>query len=631
MKSFAAGMVIAAVVSMPVEAEVFRWVSMPDAQFYADAQSQDSFPFPAPTTGSVITDPRGTADIYADITQWIVDRNTDGDPDNDIHYVQQLGDLTQNGNDSREWVVSKNAMDLLAAAGIVFGVAEGNHDCYFDFDNCRDDPDGTVFGETDENGVPLSGSYHTNYLTFFGPDSVHAGTRFSDQPWYRASPSGASNAQLITFEGRKLGFINLSIGNPQAELDWATALIESEPDRIFVVGAHMLNYDAAFFTGRETEPVTAPTLGLTTPTPFFPRTFEPFPLYIDGDPVDLSNPANLGLEIFTYTATGEMGNFGQNVYEELSSQYPNVLMVHSGHNCGENLRTDGTNGSGNPVIEILTDYQCALNGGDGWTRVYEFDFDAGTLTYYTVSPRSGFASDPVVGSRPADDFGFTDRRTPLDAFVDYLQFLYAFVMPGAVDNFPEALEALGVANGAFTQGEIDFLEANDPATYQATLEEVFRQAIGRIVTVPASPAYEFIKQHPDFDEPAEQAYYQAKWNVRFGGDGTQNHLPAGWEDIAFFEGAWIAFFSEDELGSALNAAAVGTDVFANLNTVLACNDTETGGAANKFNRCPSGSVDVNFASYRLPAANVPMVPAVLAAGLAAVVGTIAHRRRARSS
>lgn len=611
MKSLYLPALLTVAVAAPSSADVFRWVAMPDAQFYADAQIQDVFPFASSTTGTVVTDPRGTAAIYHDITQWIVDRNADADPDNDIHYVQQLGDLTQNGNDSREWDISKSAMDKLAEADIVFGVAEGNHDCYFDFDNCQDDPNREKYGAEDENGAPLSGSYHTNFLKFFGPDSVHAGTAFREQPWYRSSPSGASNAQLLEFDGHKLGFINLSIGNPQAEVDWAIELIEAEPDRIFVLGAHMLNYDAAFLAGRETEVVSAPALGIP-PTPFFPRTFEPFPLYVAGDPVDTSDPANLGVEIFTYTATGEMGNFGQNVFDELTSRYPNVLMVHSGHNCGEYLRADGTNGAGNPVIEVLTDYQCALNGGDGWTRVYEFDFDSGELRYYTVSPRQGFANDAIVGPRPADGFD-TPRRTKMDAFVDYLHFLYAFILPEAIANFPEALEALG----GLTDDEVAFLKAN--ALYESTLEEIFVAALGPLDPDSATPSLLFALE--EFDDPAERAYYQAKLNVRFGGTDTVDRVPALWSDIGHFERAWLSFFSEDEGGVALQTG--------DLVTWQSCNDPTTGGALNRFNRCPEGAVPVDFSRYRVlsTAATVPMVPAALGAGLALIVGFIGYRRR----
>jgi hypothetical protein len=552
----------AATCATTASAEVFRWVSMPDAQFYAEDVAANGIDF---------TDPRGTGAIYSDITRWIVDQLG---TDSEIHYVQQLGDLVQNGEILEEWVLAEQAMDILEDAGIIYGAAEGNHDCAFGFDNCRDE-----LGE---------GSYHANYLTYFGPNSDYGNSTFADQPWYRSSPSGVSNAQLIEFEGRKLGFINLSIGNPQAELDWARELIAAEPDRIFIVGSHMLNYDGAFYTGRETELVTAPALGLFDPIPFYPRTFEPFPLYIDGDPIDLT-AEDQAAELEEYTSTGEMGNFGENVYAELTRQYPNVLLLHSGHNCGENLRTDGTNGGANSVVEILTDYQCTINGGDGWTRVYEFDFDAQTLTWYTLSPREGLTGD--FGGRPdpaglqtsSDTTGFT--RTPLDTFVDYLDFLNTFIAPVAIATFPDLLEQQGLDLGIYTQEQFDQFKLD--STIGEALEQVVLALLGNELT----GASGFLNLHPDFDEGVERTYYTEKLRGLFGGDfpvpSDEELFPRGWGDIAFFESAWIQFFSEEELG-------------ADPTRILECNDPNTGGFLNKFNRCPAGALELDLDAYSCP-------------------------------
>lgn len=555
-------------------AQVFRWVSMPDAQFYAENVAADGVQF---------TDPRGTGAIYSDITRWIVAQQG---TDHEIHYVQQLGDLVQNGEILEEWALAEQSMDILEDAGVIYGTAEGNHDCAFGFDNCRDD-----LGP---------GSYHANYLTYFGPASDYGDGTFADQPWYRSSPSGVSNAQLIDFGDRKLGFINLSIGNPQAELDWAKGLIAAEPARIFIVGSHMLNYDGAFYTGRETEPVTAPALGLNDPVPFFPRTFEPFPLYIAGDEVD-PLAEDLQAELDAYTSSGEMGNFGQNVYAELTRLYPNVLLLHSGHNCGETLRTDGANGGANAVVEILTDYQCSINGGDGWTRVYEFDFEAQTLTWYTLSPRDGLTGD--FGGRPdpnglqtsSDTTGFS--RTPMDSFVDYLDFLNSFVAPTAIATFPDLLEQQGIDAGIYTAEQ--FEQFREDGTFAEALEQVVLALLGDDLT----GGQGFLNLHPDYDEPVERTYYTAKLEALFGGEFPQPSdeelFPRGWGDIAFFEAAWIQFFSEDEFG--INPARL-----------LDCNDPNTGGVLNKFNRCPAGALALDFDAYTCPPLRTFLLQPVIA-------------------
>ena len=60
---------------------------------------------------------------------------------------------------------------------------------------------------------------------------------------------------------------------------------------------------------------------------------------------------------------------------------------HNG-NAGEARRTDN-NSCGQPVQQIMTDYQDRANGGDGWLRYYTFNPAAGTMTATTYSPKLG--------------------------------------------------------------------------------------------------------------------------------------------------------------------------------------------------------------------------------------------------
>ena len=50
------------------------------------------------------------------------------------------------------------------------------------------------------------------------------------------------------------------------------------------------------------------------------------------------------------------------------------------------------NTCGQPVQQILTDYQDRANGGDGWLRYYTFDPAANTMTATTYSPKLGTSS-----------------------------------------------------------------------------------------------------------------------------------------------------------------------------------------------------------------------------------------------
>ena len=46
-------------------------------------------------------------------------------------------------------------------------------------------------------------------------------------------------------------------------------------------------------------------------------------------------------------------------------------MVVNGHYPGEGRRTD-LNDCGQPVHQVLMDYQSRINGGDGWLRYFTF-------------------------------------------------------------------------------------------------------------------------------------------------------------------------------------------------------------------------------------------------------------------
>lgn len=700
-------------VSANIHAETFRWVAMPDNQYYAKdvARNVPLPPASAPQgfARNVITDARGSSgDIYADITNWIVAQNADANPDNDIDFVVQLGDITENGNDLTQWDRAVAAMTRLSDAGVPFVTVEGNHDCLYDFDGCRDI---VTDASTDSGYAELADgkggtwvadgrdSYHRNYLEFFGPDTANFGGNLRSQ-YDAVSPSGLGTYVRVDLDPlHAVGFIQLPVGNPQAEVDWAKSVIADNPDVKFVISTHIANYDAIFTAGRDLEFVTAPAIGLVDPIPAYSRSFEEYPLYVDGVPVTPADadeatreaaliavgglatagcgtgglpsdpqacldtiqsvaPDSYNLlmaslnyrENLRYAATGEQANFGQMLYEELTTQLPNVLMVQSGHTCFETLRTDGTNARGVPVVEALTDYQCGLNGGEGTVRVYEFDLDTNTFRWETVITQAGAENDPAIGvARPTGQ-----RRTVMDSFIDNIFLTYAYIYPLLLNQFEPLLEAPVVADGSFAalvgcgsgglpsdlQACLDTVQVGNPSAYFAIMGEALATQIGQQVTVPESPAFGFLTKHPDFDEPEEQAYYAAKLNARFGGDTTQNNVPPGWENPARFEGLWLLTMSEDEAGQALlqwadpftfggatSPAEAGEVIALASAVVLACNDTTTGGAINKFNRCPSGSVSVAFDNYSLSRTVVPMLPPILALLTTVAVAGVAVRRR----
>jgi len=377
------------------------------------------------TSTPAITDPRGTGAIFFDQTEWIVDHAAE----RSIRYVQHLGDIVQNGNDRTEWELSRDAMRLLLDADI---------------------PHGTVMGNHDDNDSDHGPTYRSNYLEFFGPPV------FEDRPWYTASsPAGGANFQLLEHEGVKLGFLNFSIDHPQAEIDWATGVVTDHPDTIFIIGTHRYMWDLKLAAGRFGEDVT--TIFGTFNVP--------------------ANPVN----------AVEEPNDAEELFQEFVTQHPNVLMIHAGHFHSDYLRLDGQNSAGQTIVQMLTDYQNGRNGGDGYLRLYELDFDQGTLNFETWSPT-------------------LDRsRTTIDHFVESIHLAW--------DQRDSVADELGVSE------EI----------YLALLDVLFKDT--------PSPDG-FLLQHPDFDTEEERAYYDQLLLDMFGGE-----IVPGFENILDWEGLWIQGFA----------------------------------------------------------------------------------------
>ncbi|NND65973.1 MAG: hypothetical protein HKN19_00170 [Halioglobus sp.] len=386
--------------------------------------------FPGTDRTPAVTDPRGTGEIFFDQTRWIVDNAAD------IDYVSHLGDIVQNGENLTQWQLAWNAMKLLLEADIPHGTVMGNHD---------DIP--PAF--TSAHGL----EYRDNYVRFFGPKA------FRDRPWYAGhSPAEAANWQLLEHEGVKLGFLNFSIDHPQQELDWAKGVLESNPDTIFIIGTHRYLYDFKLFGGRYGETVESPLGTINYDTGSVPEVVDP--------------------------------HTGEEFYHELITQHPNILMVHAGHFHAEWLRLDGQNSAGEPLIQILTDYQSTRNGGDGYLRTYSLDFAAGTFSFDTYSPT------------------LDRQRTTIDHFLETIYLAY--------DQRGQIKDLLGVESDA---------------AYFAAIFALLKD----------SPAPDgFLLSHPDFDDPEEQAYYLQYLTDLFHGS-----IPAGFENIVEWETLWLTGFAAD--------------------------------------------------------------------------------------
>ena len=90
-------------------------------------------------------------------------------------------------------------------------------------------------------------------------------------------------------------------------------------------------------------------------------------------------------------------NNGDDVWTKLLSQYPNILMVLSGHMTnGNGSRRADLGVNGNLVNQLFSNYQELANGGNAWLRIMKFHPSQNTIDVLTYSPflNSYMTDDP---------------------------------------------------------------------------------------------------------------------------------------------------------------------------------------------------------------------------------------------
>ena len=176
------------------------------------------------------------------------------------------------------------------------------------------------------------------YTSNFGPSAARWKTGGAYYDWYKgASPSGNSSYQMITVGGRVFLFLNLDVDGPGSltdagtDLGWAQAVINSHRGVLTILSTHD---------------------------------------YL----------AEVGSNSNTGSGTGARGPCCQayvsghsGLWLRENFVFPNneIFMVLCGHNFAQyNLAP--LNNAGNPVHEIMIDYQTVPNGGNGFLRIMDF-------------------------------------------------------------------------------------------------------------------------------------------------------------------------------------------------------------------------------------------------------------------
>jgi hypothetical protein len=157
-------------------------------------------------------------------------------------------------------------------------------------------------------------------------------TRYEGKvPWYGGhyGSNNDNNYQLFSGGGTDFVIVHLTFCPSSAVVNWARSIFQQYPDRVGIMTTH--GY-----------------LGLN---------------------------AERSVEGCTNT---------QYLWDGLALQNPNLRFMLSGHEHGEARRTD--NAHGQPVYQMLADYQHRASGGEGWLRIMRFVPAEDKVYVQTYSP-----------------------------------------------------------------------------------------------------------------------------------------------------------------------------------------------------------------------------------------------------
>jgi hypothetical protein len=176
----------------------------------------------------------------------------------------------------------------------------------------------------------------TTFNQWFGP------ARYANYPYYMGNYPTGSNENfygVLTISGQPYLFLVLEFAPRDATLAWAASVIAANPDKLVIVITHSY-------------------------------------MFYDNTRVDQCDTHDMSSD-----------NSGDAVWAKLTSQYPNIIMVVSGHVTSGNAgrRADlGVNG--NLVNQMFSNYQTVANGGNGWLRILKFHPSQNTIDVLTYSP-----------------------------------------------------------------------------------------------------------------------------------------------------------------------------------------------------------------------------------------------------
>jgi hypothetical protein len=409
-----------------VAANSFTIAVISDTQNYTDYGFQATLP--------------PNRDYFIAQTQYLANQKDDMK----LAFVTHVGDVVQHGDGTNgtpgntaygagaEWVNSVAAMDILAATGVPFGLAIGNHD----YDN---------YSYTAANGNhPLKSN--VMWKNYYGSGSPY----FAGKSWYGgASDSLAYNPGLSSYQtfcagGKKFLHIALEMEAGPSALAWAQGVLDAHQGYATIVTTH--DYLSPPANSDNNAPYVVPATRNAASTS-----------YLKYSPTGIA-------------ATGTEWNDAQGVWDKFIKINDQIFMVLCGHSWGatvsgvskgDNIRIDN-NVAGHPVYQILSDYQgntkAGSKGGDGWFRFMEFDMDTNSIHCYTYST--------LLNKKAGQNGETTFNQAPL--FSDF-----SLIMPAQVLN---ATPQFSAATSAFVYSRATKLYTgnltvtNNDADFSGTLD-----------------------------------------------------------------------------------------------------------------------------------------------------------------
>lgn len=239
------------------------------------------------------------------------------------------------------------AYEILAASGVPFGVAPGNHDYDAMWTSDQFPPDTAkprkeIRFRAEDIGILHVGGLD-NFRSAFGDDKPF----FKDKPWYVASfRGGANSAQLFRAGGYEFLHFALEMQADDEVVAWVESVLARYPNRPTILSTH----DYLDPRGeRRANPI------------------------IDLDRVDPDHH-----------------NSAEELFRKLIAKNDAIFLVLCGHHHGQSFRVD-VNEQGHEVYQMLADYQdrgqAGLDSGqpldpymkrptgigDGWLRILRFE------------------------------------------------------------------------------------------------------------------------------------------------------------------------------------------------------------------------------------------------------------------